>query len=277
MIFFQILFHMLLKSQICTLRREQKVSTGLETAWPKALSKPPIDYDGPTGYYEWIPAFSPAGRRFEPTAERALEPVIKTLASRLPGSASGVLAASQFAGPSGIADLVAVTKAQLLLAARIRTGTPPLRSLSDASVVATVAIRRTTTASHVARVLGISEVQTTRRLRQLSESGFLFQDGSGYRRCPEFVPIGRMYALEAKVSDWRGAIAQALRYVRWADAAAVVLLKGPRDLRNLKDYAKTLRIGVAIGNQWIVKPVLQPVAPGLRLLASEMFVAAIMK
>jgi hypothetical protein len=255
----------------------ETVSKCLESAWPIALSKPPIDCDESAGYFEWKPAFLPAGRRFEPTVERALEPIIRELASRLPGSASGVLAAPQFAGPSGIADLVAVTRSQRLLTERLKLGTVPLRGLSDASVVATVAVQRTTTAFQVARVLGISETQAIRRLRQLNGSGFLFQDGNGYRRYPEFVPIGRMYALEAKVSDWRKATAQALRYARWADAAGIVLLKPPTDLQQLKEHAKALRIGVAIGNRWLVRPVLQPVSPGLRLLSSEMFVAALMK
>jgi hypothetical protein len=195
----------------------------------------------------------------------------------LPGSANGVLAAAEFAGPSGIADLVAVTRVQNLLTARLQLGLAPLSSLSDASVVAAVSIQRTTTADRVARVLGMSEVQSMRRLRQLSESGFLTQKGKGYRRHPDIVPIGRMYAFEAKVSDWRRGTAQALRYARWADAVGMILLKSPKDLERLKAHSRALKIGVAIGNRWLVRPVLQPVSPGLRLLSSEMFVAALMK
>lgn len=249
----------------------------LETVWSEALSKPPVDQGGLEGYYEWTPAFVPAGRRFEPTAERALEPTVRQLASRLPGSSSGVLATAQFAGPSGIADLVAVTRAQELLAARLRLGAPSLSRFADTSVVAAVAVRRTTRAPYVAKALGISEAQAARRLRQLSDAGFLSQNGSGYRRHPVFVPIGRMYAFEAKVSDWRQAIAQALRYARWADAAGIVLLKPPKDVESLKAYARALRIGVAVENRWLVRPVLQRVSPGLRLLSSEIFVAALMK
>jgi hypothetical protein len=249
----------------------------LESVWSQALSKPPVDQDELEGYYEWEPAFVPPGRRFEPTIERALEPTVRELASRLPGSSSGVLATAQFAGPAGIADLVAVTQAQGLLAARLRLGAPPLVRLADTSVVAAVAVGRTTTVPHVAKALGISEAQAARRLRHLSDAGFLSQNGSGYRRHPKLVPIGRMYAFEAKVSDWRQAMAQALRYARWADAAGIVLLKPPRHAEALKSYARTLRIGVAVENRWLVRPVLQPVSPGLRLLSSEMFVAALMK
>jgi hypothetical protein len=86
-----------------------------------------------------------------------------------------------------------------------------------------------------------------------------------------------MYAFEAKVSDWGRAAAQALRYARWADAAGIVLLNAPRDREDLRAYARALRIGVAIGSSWLVRPVLQRVSPGLRLLASEMFIAALMK
>lgn len=249
----------------------------LEPVWSDALSKPGADHSGLRGLTEWTPAFVPAGRRFEPIAERALEPAVKDLASRLPGSSAGVLATSQFAGPAGIADLVAVTRAQDLLGARLEIGVPALSSLSDTSVVTAVSLRRHTTASQVAQAIGMSEQQAARRLRQLKEAGVVTECRDGYRRHPAFVPIGRMYAFEAKVSDWRQATAQALRYARWADAAGIVLLNAPRDREGLQTHARALRIGVAIGNRWLVRPVLHRVSPGLRLLASEMFVAALMK
>jgi hypothetical protein len=243
--------------------------------WFDALSKPVGGCGVQNSLQEWAPAHIPAGRRFEPVAERALEPVVKDLASRLPGNSLGVFATSEFAGPVGIADLVAVTRAQELLSARLKVGVPILNSLSDASVITSVSLRRWTTVSDVTQRAGMSEAQAVRRLRQLRDVGALIECEVGYRRHPALVPVGRMYAFEAKVSDWRRAIAQALRYARWADAVGVVLLRPPRDLEGLRSYARSLRVGVAIENRWLVRPVLQPVSPSLRLLASEMFIAGL--
>jgi hypothetical protein len=237
------------------------------------LSKSDLGSGGTNSLYEWPSAYLPPGRRFEPVAERALAPVVKDLASRLPGNSSGVLATAEFAGPVGIADLVAVTRANELLPARIEVDVPVVNSLSDASVIAAVSPRRWTMVSDVTQAAGMSETQAIRRLRQLRDAGALIEWQASYRRHPALVPIGRMYAFEAKVSDWRKATAQALRYARWADAVGIVLLRPPRDLEGLRAHARSLRIGVAIGNRWLVRPVLQPVSPGLRLLASEMFIA----
>jgi hypothetical protein len=95
--------------------RSEKRAVYLERVWSDVLSRPGVDHSEWDSLYEWPPAHVPAGRRFEPVAERALEPVVRGLASRLPGNSAGVLATAQFAGPSGIADLVAVTRAQELL------------------------------------------------------------------------------------------------------------------------------------------------------------------
>lgn len=244
--------------------------------WSDALATPVVSYSGGgNSLFEWPPAHVPAGRRFEPVAERVLEPVVKDLASRLPGHSLGVFATAEFAGPAGIADLVAVTRAQELLQARLEVDVPILNSLSDASVIAALSPRRWTSVFDVVRTTGTSEAQAIRRLRQLRDVGAVIEYQDSYRRHPALVPIGHMYAFEAKVSDWRRATAQALRYARWADAVGIVLLRPPRDLDNLRSCARSLRIGAAIGNRWLVRPVLQPVSPSLRLLASEMFIAGL--
>lgn len=241
------------------------------------LSRPRASQAAADSLYEWNPAYVPPGRRFEPVAERALEPVLRDLASRLPGNSLGVLASAEFAGPAGVADFVAVTRAYELLPARLEIDVPVLDSQSDASVVAAVSSRRRTSLTDVAERVGMSETQTARRLRQLCELGAIAECQGSYRRHPALAPIGRMYAFEAKVSDWRQATAQALRYARWADAASIVLLRPPRDAEILRVYARSLRIGVAIQHRWLVRPTLQPTSPGLRLLASEMFIATLIK
>lgn len=254
-----------------------RVTMYLERVWSDVLTAPTIGHRGVDSLYEWTPSYTPPGRRFEPVAERALEPVVRDLASRLPSSASGVLASAQFAGPTGVADFVAVTRAQEILPLRIDVDLPTISNLSDASVVSAIPVRRRIAPLDVAQAVGMSEAQTTRRLRQLRDTGAVIEYQGRYRRHPALVPVGHMYAFEAKVSDWRQATVQALRYARWADAAGIVLLKAPRDLERLKMHARSLRIGVAIGNRWLVRPALQPVSPGLRLFASELFIAALIE
>lgn len=217
---------------------------------------------------------SRSGRRFEPTAERVLHPALGTLAASLPGARGSLLTFDEFPGPVGMPDLVAVTRADAALYTRIEAGIAPVTSAADAAILSTVAIRRTTTVQTIRKCLGVtSGDQIERRIRRLLTTNALQSCGRGYRRNPALVPLGRMYALEAKVSDWQRAMAQALRYVRWSDAAAVVLLDPPKDLNPAREQARQLQLGLAVRDQWLVRPVLRPTTPGLRLLASETVVA----
>lgn len=241
-----------------------------------ALTEPRSRCNGAwSNVLEWDPVNVRRGNRFQPIEERKLEPSLRILASRLPGASLGVHAVAEFAGSVGVADLVAVTRAESDLKARFEIDVAPLNSLALASVAAAVPVGRVTTASQVATAVGTSEEQATRRLRQLMAEGAIEKTRSGYRRHRALRPVGRMYAFEGKVADWRQAFSQAIRYGQWADATAVVLLHSPKELGIVRDHARQLKVGLAVGEKWLVRPVIQNPNPGARLLASERLVAAL--
>ncbi|RLP68342.1 hypothetical protein D9V29_14040 [Mycetocola manganoxydans] len=125
----------------------------------------------------------------------------------------------------------------------------------------------------------MSRRQVAGYLRELETSGAVKEVAGKYRRHPAIVPVGRMYAFEAKVSDWNRAISQAARYSTWADASGVVLLHPPKNLTDVVRHAKSLRLGLAIGDKWIVQPTIgrraNALHAGSRLLASERFIHSV--
>lgn len=123
----------------------------------------------------------------------------------------------------------------------------------------------------------MSDEQVVRRLRPLAAVGYVESRGSGFRRVRGLEPIGRAYALEAKVSDWQQGVGQALRYSTWCDAAAVVVLRPPRDLSDAKERTFKLGLGLATGGRWVVRPRIGRPHAGLRLAMSEQFARLILE
>lgn len=211
------------------------------------------------------------GRRFEPTEERLLDDDLVMLATRLPRASEGLVLVREFAGGRGVADAVAVTGWQESVRQRIASPLPFLDNATDCSVVAALSPNQTRTVAGVGRRLGMSDEQVVRRIRPLTAAGYVERRGSGFRRARCLEPIGRAYALEAKVSDWQQGVRQALRYSTWCDAAAVVLLKPPRDLSDAKERSSKLGLGLAAGGRWVVRPRIGRPHAGLRLAMSEQF------
>jgi hypothetical protein len=223
---------------------------------------------------ERAPQRSRPGRRFAPTIEQQLGPVLRNLASRLPGAAAGVTVIAEMAGPSGLPDLVAVPVSPQL-AARLALPCLPLLTWSDARTAAACSITRAWSVSTLARRLDADEVALRRRLRRLVAQGAIEASSSGFRRVPDLQPVGRLYALEAKVDDWSAGLSQALRYGGWADASAAVLGQLPRDCSKAVTQASDLGLGLALGARWLVRPRLRRLALARRLWASEHVVAAL--
>jgi len=210
-----------------------------------------------------------AGRRFEPTVERLLDDDLRRLAERLPGADQGVIISREFPGPRGVADLVAITQSLHGLRARLQLGLPFLANLTDCIVVAALSPNRVKSTRTVARSTGMSIEQAERRLRALTSRGYVARVGGGFVRNPAIAPIGRAYALEAKVSDWQKGLSQAIRYSSWCDAAAVVLLNAPRDRSDVTDRFRRLGIGLAVQSTWVLRPRIGRPQPGFRLAMSE--------
>lgn len=214
---------------------------------------------------------SPGGRgqRFEPTTERELDEDLRTLASGLPGANEGLLGVVEFQGPRGVPDLLVMSRGSASLRHRLESGAPFIESLADCAVVAALNVKRPVTGSSVASVTGMSLEQVERRLRALTHTGLVVQNGLGFCRRADLEPIGRTYAFEAKVSDWRRGLDQALRYSAWCDASSLVLLRAPADMRGLIEHCTRLDIGLAVRDDWVRRPRLGRPQRDLRLAASE--------
>lgn len=217
------------------------------------------------------------GQRFEPTVERLLDDDLVTLSTRLPRASDGLAIVREFPGGRGVADVVAFTGWQQPVRDRTSLQLPFLLNETDCAVVAALSSNQTRTVPVVSKKLGMSETQLVRRLRPLVTAGYVEPRGSGFRRVQGLGPLGRAYALEAKVSDWRQGMSQALRYSTWCDAAAVVLLKAPRDLSDVKRRCSMLGLGLATEGRWIVRPRIGRPNPGLRLAMSEHFAQRIVE
>lgn len=217
------------------------------------------------------------GRRFAPVEERLLDDDLMTLAARLPRAAEGLALVREFPGGRGVADAVAVTGWQEPWRRRMALQLPLLDNETDCALVAALSPNQTRTVGGLGNRLGMSDEQVVRRLRPLAAVGFVESRGSGFRRVQGLEPIGRAYALEAKVSDWQRGAGQALRYSTWCDAAAVVLLKVPQNLLAVKQRCLRLGLGLAADGRWVVRPRVGRPHAGLRLAMSEQFARLIVE
>lgn len=215
--------------------------------------------------------------RFVPKQELELNPALAMLASKLPRSSRGLITISEFEGPVGIPDFIGVTSFTKSLGERKEAGVPPLTSLADATLLAFVSSARWSSAASLARRTRQDETALVKKLNRLERSGYLKFQGRLVQRAEFLKPIGRIYAFEAKVDDWRQASAQAFRYSRWSDAASIVLLRPPRNMDAVQAQAIRLKIGFAVEDRWIIRPVISPSDSGQRLLASEMLYQTVLK
>lgn len=223
---------------------------------------------------EHAPARVRPGRRFTPLAELALSPVLRDLAARLPGAQAGVIVVAEMVGPTGLPDLVAVPVTPRLQQ-RLALATPAVLAWGDARLAAACSALRPFSDLALARRLDVPEEAVRRRARRLAAAGVLVPSVQGWTRRAELQPVGRLYALEAKVDDWNAGLGQALRYGSWADASAAVLGQLPRDPSRAMSQAAQLGLGLALGPRWLVRPKVRRLTLAHRLWASEHLVAAL--
>ena len=217
------------------------------------------------------------GRLFEPTGERDLYPTLRTLAARLPGvSRTGALLIPEVAGPFGVADLVAVIGAQKRLESRLAANVRPLLSEGDCALVVACG-RRGVSKWELPSLVHKPEIETMRRVSRLVSAGALESSSTGrVRRVEGIVPIGRVWALEAKLTSWSRALSQALRYSLWADGAGAVLGHLPSSSnKEAKGRADSMGVGLAQGSSWLLRPRVHKHPESRRLWASEHILAAL--
>jgi hypothetical protein len=217
------------------------------------------------------------GRRFEPTHELELWPDALSACRALPTAHKGSTVVAEMTGPIGIPDLTALVGPDELLAARLASPIRPLLHEVDAAVVGVAHPRLARTPQQFAAALGWPEETVRRRLVQLTRSGaLLVVDRNRFRRDPVLQPLGRLYAVEAKVRDWRRALQQARSYSTWADSYVLVmgaLSQGP--LEQLTAEVAADRAGLVVDGRWVRRPTVHKLSPGRRLWAAEHLVAAL--
>lgn len=215
------------------------------------------------------------GRRFEPVQERALHGVALAAAEALPGASRGLVVVPEFAGPIGIPDFTAYVGSTANLTRRQRLAVPPITNDVDAALISVASARRAQTAAEFANALGWPESTIAGRFRRLAQMGALLEDRSGrYVRPIEIDANGRLYAVEAKIADWRKALRQVRTYRVWADAY-VLVMSGltSRGVESLLTEVERDRGGLVVDGRWLARPRIEATDKWRRLQAMELFAA----
>lgn len=217
-----------------------------------------------------------AGRRFEPIRERELHGDALLAAEALPGASRGLVIVPEFSGPIGIPDFTAYVGDVQALRARQLAPIAPVINEIDAGVVSAAYVRKSSTATDLARALDWPLASVLGRLRRLEGAGALREVESGrFVRVPELQPRGRLYAVETKVGDARSALRQARTYRVWADGYVIVMTDlSQRAFEDLRSEVLRDRGGLVVDGRWIARPRIGRVSAGRRLQAAEFFASA---
>jgi hypothetical protein len=218
-----------------------------------------------------------AGRRFEPVHELELEPDALSAARSLPGAHRGLVVLREMTGPYGVPDLVAVVGSPSLMRQRRRLPVPPLLNQVDAGVVAAAAPRAGRRVETLARRVGWPVESVRRRLPGLVKTGALVPIArESFVRPAALQPVGRLYAIETKVKDWRRALRQARTYNLWCDSYVLVMpsLSSGSLLTLLAEVSQD-GAGLIIDGAWVQRPLLGKSSAAQKLWGSEHLFAAL--
>lgn len=217
------------------------------------------------------------GRRFEPVGERDLTSAALRAAETLPGARAGLLVLQEVAGPFGVADYVAIVGSGDRVRDRVALDVPPLLNEIDAGIVSTASPRRAKSASQFAELLGWSQHSVDRRLPGLVGSGAIREvKPERFVRPEALVPVGRLYAIETKLRNWRRALRQARTYRLWSDNYVIVMpTLSAAPLTEVLLSVTEDGGGLLIDGRWITRPRLRSTEPARRLWGSEHVLAAL--
>lgn len=216
------------------------------------------------------------GRRFEPVQERELHQDALGAVQGLPGASRGLVVVPEFAGPFGIPDFTAYVGEIDRIRRRQDLDVLPVVNEIDAGILSAAHMKRPSSAQELAQTLDWPLDSIRDRVRGLSRRGALIEaTPDRYVRPEPLEPGGRLYAVEAKVDDWRSALRQVRTYRVWADS--YVLVMGP--LSESAHLALTAEVrrdrgGLMVSGRWIVRPLLGNTAVRRRIQAWELLAAA---
>jgi hypothetical protein len=218
-----------------------------------------------------------AGRRFQPVAERELVGPALAVAQTLPGARAGLHVLEEVAGPFGVADFVVIVGSTERVETRLALDVPPLLNEIDAGIVAAASPRRARSGARLAERLGWPLASIERRLPGLLRSGAVVEQRPGRFVRPEVLaPVGRIYAIETKMREWRRALRQARTYRLWCDNYVIVMpsLSAASLIEVLAEVERD-RGGLFVDEKWVARPALRRAEAARRLWGSEYVVAAL--
>lgn len=217
-----------------------------------------------------------AGRRFEPIQELELHHDALEAVRHLPGVRRGLVVVPEFSGPIGIPDFTAYVGNVDRVRLRHQTDVGPVVNELEAGIVSATYTRRPSSAEDIAGALEWPIETVAERLRGLVRRGALVEASAGKFVRPESLePGGRLYAIEAKVHDWRSALRQVRTYRVWADSYVLVMGQLTERARTaVTAEVKADRGGLVVEGQWMARPRVGYAAARRRLQAAELFAAA---
>jgi len=217
------------------------------------------------------------GRRFIPVEELRLEPDALRAIRALPGAHRGVSVFREVAGPFGVPDFLAVVGTEQALRNRLRLTIPPVMNEIDAGIVARAAPKTGRTIEQIADHLGWPLSTIERRVPHLLRSGALQAAGKNrYVRPAALVPVGRLYAIETKVKNFRRALRQARTYGLWCDNYVIVMPQlSQGSLVSARLSMEEDRGGLFVANRWVQRIRASELSAGRRMWGSEHLVAAV--
>lgn len=152
--------------------------------------------------------------------------------------------ATEVVGHDAIADLAAVRFDQGALAKRTAAS---IRPVVDRLALLTILCsrRRGLTVGELAETLRVTRSGIRRAVHVAADAGALLKTEDTWRAHPDWRPATkRIVAVELKLRDYRRALQQADAYLRWADAAWVVLARAPSPAAAAQ--ARARGIGIAV-------------------------------
>lgn len=217
-----------------------------------------------------------AGRRFEPVQELELHQDALGAVRGLPSASRGLVVVPEFAGPIGIPDFTAYVGDIDRIRRRHDLDVPPVVNELETGILSAAYVRRPSSEQDIARALGWPVETVADRMRGLVKRKALIEASSDrYVRAEPLEPGGRLYAVEAKVDDWRSALRQVRTYRVWADSYVLVMGQlSERAQTALSAEVRRDRGGLMVTGRWVVRPRLGHAATRRRVQAWEMFAAA---
>jgi hypothetical protein len=215
--------------------------------------------------------------RFQPIQELNIHAGAIDAAQKLPGASSGVLLIAEMAGPIGIPDFTAIVGGRDRIAARLSSGIAPILSPLESSIVSRFHVSRPRRPTDVAIELSMTESAARARVRKLIRQGALIETATqAVTRHPSLTPGGSVYAIEAKVRDWKRAVRQSRRYRVWANSYVIALgTLGSAPRASVIGEVRDDAAGLIVDGKWVIKPSPRPVNAHYRMLTFEHIVDAL--